>query len=316
MELFDVSSILTKIKEANKMTKCALCDDELKMMVGTKLSSGEKICEKCDKRVKKDLNIGWIKLMRSSLTDIKNMYNSMERDIDKEIKQEKENLDYIRNIGIYTKSNIELQSGNQVIGTKTMATIAQLNDGRVVFNPNSQDFYYLTGLSFDGARYQEISQSETKNTTNTNGKEKTKKKGKSGKVATGAIIGSMIMPGIGTAVGAYAGSKGKDKTKKKSHVQTINGGSTTQTTEQVEIPSVAHLELYRISDNRTVKISVIADSAKFNELEVFQVRDVESTTLNHEEILSKLKELKELLDMAIITQEEFDEKKNEYMEKL
>ncbi|MEQ6998166.1 SHOCT domain-containing protein [Enterococcus casseliflavus] len=307
-------------------TNCWFCESQLKLMSSTKLSDGVKVCNDCHSTIAKDLQLNFFNSKKISLGEIKARYAEMGRDIEAEYDDNKAKISDIKSTGIFLKIGLDIASGAGSINTSDRVMIVQLNDNRIAINPKNPEFYYLLATEFSGPSYKEVFSSETSGSSQTKSLEKTTKKGKSGRVAGGAIVGTMLMPGLGTVVGAYAGSKGKDKKKKRGSETVNHNNNTTETTQRVEVKSLAKITLYRIADKKTLTITVNADTKDYNEISSLQVTNKDlllndntevkkgSEVYTRDEIISKLKELKELVDLGILTTEEFEEKKKVYME--
>lgn len=182
-------------------------------------------------------------------------------------------------------------------------TIFHEDDRSVYFDTNFHDNFSLIGYEWNGPEYQIV--------TNTVTKQKGKKtqKGKSGKMTAGALVGTMFMPGIGTAVGAAIGAGGKSKTKN-------NGTETSDTTQkQVEIPSKAMLYLKNNETNKDVNIIISCDSNIDMELKRFKFLNNSQKTdaSDVQKVAEALKSLKELVDLGVLSQEEFETKKAELL---
>lgn len=224
-----------------------------------------------------------------------------------------------KEVGMLVQEQIHILGGNQLLGTSNFSRMMQLKDKRIYFSGNYDDSFLLISLEFDGPKYRTVRQEKTKGSKNSTEEVNTKKKGKTGKVAAGAIVGTLLLPGIGTAVGAYAGGKGKTKTKstKKGHENFQS--QVKEETFQEEEKSVCYLELVRVSDNETIKITVQADSKDYHRLMGFSLADKslnKEDTMTRNVAINKLKELKELNDLGILTDSEFEEKRQEYLEYL
>ncbi len=135
--------------------------------------------------------------------------------------------------------------------------------------------------------------------TTTTGNIKTK--GRTGQTITGAAL-------LGPA-GAIIGSAGKRKSKV----------DTKSTTTIKEIGSEGKIFLRNLENGSIEEIKVFLESAQASNLERFiaNVDYTEDTNVeksNEHSSTQRLKELKELLDLGIITQEEFELKKKEILE--
>ncbi|KZK38782.1 hypothetical protein P7266_0369 [Lactococcus cremoris] len=132
----------------------------------------------------------------------------------------------------------------------------------------------------------------TKTETKSKGKEK--RKGVLGR----AVVGTVIMPGVGTVVGAATAKK--KKTGKE---------NTTSTTTQEVLRTLiitrdapfANTIVMPFSDSLLNKINSIIDANK---------EPVADSTGNE---LDNLIKLKSLLDAGVLTQEEFDKKKEQFL---
>lgn len=220
-------------------------------------------------------------------------------------------------MAVVNKSILQIKNGREKIGVgfTGLGEMKQNEDGLIFFNKKNPVYYELLEYVFDGPVYNIIVDSKQTGKSVTNGKNKSNKKGKSGKVVGGAILGTMLLPGIGTAVGAYAGGKGKDKKKGKDQSITKDNSQSIETQRQVEIPSTATLKFKNVQSLEEFSIQIVCDSSKNAQLINFKITEVDSPTLidSSKSIVEQLKEYKELLDMEIISQEEFDKKKVELL---
>ncbi|MGM0238533.1 SHOCT domain-containing protein [Enterococcus sp. AZ103] len=302
-------------------TTCWYCDNTLNILNTVRLLDDKKICTECHSSIKRDLGLNMFNSKNISIEDINTRYAELGRNLENEHNDLRLRKDDIKTTGIYTKVTIDVAAGGSAIGVSGPVTIVQLNDNRIAINPKNPDFYYLLSTEFNGAKYKTVLASQTAGGSSTDTTENTVKKGKTGRIAAGAVIGTMLGP-VGTVVGAYAGSKGKDKKKVKGNKTTRHNSNTTQTTEAVEVKSLAKINLKRISDDRSITLTINADTRDYNELlslqtvsteiEIDQETGIEEPK-SREDIIKELKELKELVDMGIVTQEEFDAKKKELL---
>ena len=198
------------------------------------------------------------------------------------------------------KVMLQIDSGFQHVNANRTSAMFQRQDGTVYFGSNYNDRFLLIDYSWNGPQY-EIS---TTSITNSTGQEVTK--GKSGKMATGAIIGTMLMPGVGTA----AGAGGKKKTSKKSRA------STNSIQRQTEIITPATLKFKNVNTNAIVSIVIGCNSlidSQIKGLQICQEQSVHDISKNATDALEGIKALKELLDLGAITQEEFEAKKKQLL---
>lgn len=127
-----------------------------------------------------------------------------------------------------------------------------------------------------------------------------KTKGRTGQTITGAAL-------LGPA-GAIIGSAGKRKSK-------VDTKSSTTTKE---MGSEGKIFLRNLEDNSIKEVNVFLESAQASNLERFiaNVDYTEDTAVENTNLTSstqQLKDLKELLDLGVITQEEFESKKKEIL---
>lgn len=176
------------------------------------------------------------------------------------------------------------------------STIWKQSDGLIYFNKNPDDLYRVIGFDWDGPTYQEVTQ-----TTSTS-KNKTKRKGR----VAGAVVGTAVLGPLGTAIGAGLGTgnkAGKGKTNERS------------VTAAFEVDSCAMLHLQNANTGANVHVGLSANSQNIYQLRDFlEIEQSEPASLDFSiDKYEELKKLKELLDMNIISNEEFEFKKNELL---
>lgn len=201
--------------------------------------------------------------------------------------------------------SLEITSGKQQLNMGMLSlsvTLRENSDGNIYFD-KVDDFFEIIDYSWEGPRYKTVT---TTNTVNKHGgKDKTKKKGGLG----GALVGTLIMPGVGTAVG-YALTHGS---------QTKHGGKdridTTQNTQEEEIKSNATMTLRSLSTGKSFTIGFKCNTQTDAELRNFpmNVGRKEAPVAEQKDAVTLLKEYKSLLDDGIISQDEFDKKKKELL---
>lgn len=200
---------------------------------------------------------------------------------------------------------LEITSGKQQLnmGMLSSSIVMRENaDGQIYFD-KVPGFFEIIGYSWEGPRYKTVT---TTNTVNKHGgKDKTKKKGGLG----GAVIGTMILPGVGTAVG-YALTHGS---------QTKHGGSdkidTRQDSHEEEIKTNAKITLRSLGTGQSFVIGFKCDTRTDSELQNFSMNvPQQAVSVNdQQDAVTLLKQYKSLLDDGIISQEDFDNKKKELL---
>ncbi|WP_427814427.1 SHOCT domain-containing protein [Enterococcus sp. 22-H-5-01] len=298
------------------MNTCYFCNHELKLFKTSQLNSGEKICNNCKNKTKKDLSLSAFDKFQYSLDEIYQKYFKIGVDLESSHKKQKAFLKEIDETEESFSRFLRIIGGANLINTIEYSYIHQLKDGRIYFKNNDEDFFYLKSIEFEGPKFKTVTIESSQGSSSTNTIQKEKIKGKAGKVASGAIIGSIIAPGLGTAVGAYAGSKGKDKKKITISEQANNKSHSTNTTQEVEEKSLGTLTIERIADGKVFSITIKIDSEGYHELSsgMESKNDLGlENELSYEQVVSKLKELKKLVDLGILSEEEFNQKKANYI---
>ena len=210
--------------------------------------------------------------------------------------------------------------GHFQLGIKSTATLRQKTNGTVYFDIADDITYHLIGYEWNGPIYNQVVSAQSNTNANTNQVyvSQTTKKGKAGKMAAGAIIGTFIMPGIGTAVGTAIGAGGKSKqtTTGNSASATRSNSNSQQVSRNIEQNTTAIIRLKRLSDNTIHSLTIVCNTGIDAQIRCFNIqeeRSVADASAEAAESLKGIKALKELLDMGAITQEEFDAKKNQLL---
>ena len=191
------------------------------------------------------------------------------------------------------------------LGMFSSTVVMRENDaGLIYFDSLPERFFHLKSLDWDGAMYKDVIVDNTKSKSKT----KTKHKGGLG----GAVVGTLLMPGIGTAIGYAATRKKIENTK--------GNAKTVSTASQQEVNSPASIEMQDATTGETIVFGFECNTQISNELRNFNWNEREITTSevmedvsNQKDKVALLKQYKELLDSDIITQEEFDQKKKELL---
>lgn len=220
------------------------------------------------------------------------------------LKAEKENSAEMQRIleeeSRMVRASFPINSGYQQVNASPNSVMLQRQDGTIYFNNNRNDQFLLIDYQWSGPHYETNISSET----NVNGQEVTK--GKGGRMAAGAVIGTMLFPGVGTAVGAAIGAGGKKKKNKNEKA------ATNSVQRQTEVLTPATLRFKdKVTGNQfsiVIGCNTYVDS-QIRGFRMFAEQSVRTVSKDATDALNGIKALKELLDMGAITQEEFDNKK-------
>lgn len=244
--------------------------------------------------------MGFKELMKSAATEASEL-------VKKEMEKKDIERQQAQRISQHTSVELTVKSGPS--GYNGHCTMRQRpEDGMVYFNSDESQLFELIEYSWNGPIYGSASESQSAGSTST----QTVKKGKSGRMAAGALVGSMIFPGVGTVVGAAIGASGKSKSKSQG-----TSSSTSKTISQkVEQPGVAILKLRKIDNGTILPLTIVCNSEIDAMIRCFQIVSAPSVSEMSKETtdaLKGIKALKELLDMGAITQEEFEAKKKQLL---
>lgn len=181
-------------------------------------------------------------------------------------------------------------------------------DGLVYFNTDESRLFELIDYSWNGPIFDVITQSQSNSNISTT----TVKKGKSGKMAAGALIGTVLFPGVGTVVGAAIGAGGKSKNSTSGN----NFSTGNQVTRRIEQPSIAILKLKHIGSGNVIPITIVCNSDIDAKIKCFQFKPQQTASeLSKQNIdmLKGIKALKELYDMGALSEEEYEKKKSQLL---
>ena len=210
------------------------------------------------------------------------------------------------------KVNLIITSGKQFFNKGLFSTniisLQKDENGNILLG-NLPGKFEVLEYSWEGARYQMVSN------TVSHDKGKTKNKGKEKRTGhlTGAVVGTLLFPGVGTAIGAAVGTGKKNKGETKHN----NTGTQNTITKETEIKSNATMRFRNLDTGESFVIGFQCDSKLDAELQNFCIpknkEDFAEGVSQQKSNVELLKEYKELLDMGIITQDEFMQKKKELL---
>lgn len=171
-------------------------------------------------------------------------------------------------MGLFNKTpkvTLTVTSGKQYLKMGIFSntiTMSKDESGHIIFGKlNSK--YEIIEYNWEGAKYESVTNDSKTSTTNIENQGKEKRKGR----IAGAVIGTVLFPGVGTVIGASVGT-GK-KTKGTSVSSNTSNGTVTH--KDVEVKSSASLKLKNIETNNIIVIGFECDSRLNVELQNFNL---------------------------------------------
>ncbi len=216
-------------------------------------------------------------------------------------------------MGLFSNQNrvtITITAGKKFLNMGFLSSaisFTQEDDGYITIGKLPSK-YEILEYDWDGAKYEDVS--KTTSISQTKGKNKEKEK-RTGRIA-GAVVGTFLVPGVGTLAGAALGTGKKEKGKDKS--KTVNNTITSD--KEVEIDSNATMKLRNIDTGEVFVIGFLCNTKIDVQLQNFNIlkRATFQESVNEQKSsVQLLKEYKELWDMGVITEEEFMKKKKELL---
>lgn len=150
---------------------------------------------------------------------------------------------------------LSIQFGHVQLGIGQNTEMRQMSDGSVYFGYERDRRYKLVSYSWEGSEFQTVSDSVQ--TGRTKYRERNKMKGRGLATGAGAIIGTAIMPGIGTVVGAAVGAAGPRRGKSRG--RGVEKVKSSQVTGQVEKDTLAYLTIQDIETEEMYKIMFLCN---------------------------------------------------------
>lgn len=210
---------------------------------------------------------------------------------------------------------LTITAGKENLGLGFLASsvvMSQRSNGLIYFSSLPDRMFRLVQYTWGGPTYISRTTSTSKRHKKEKSKEKERRKGGLG----GAVLGTAIMPGVGTAIG-YAMTSKKVKTGKNQ--ATANVRTATDET-QTETDNTAKIQVADINSGVTFSFGIRCNSKIDVELDGFNWSNIEDIReaqkkMNQRETenIKLLKQYKELLDMGAISQEEYDDKKHKLL---
>lgn len=156
---------------------------------------------------------------------------------------------------------LELISGQQALGSSYSRVLLLQNDDGLVYFKGIKGLFNVIGYEWAGPNYETVSEtvgsskSKGGQTSYSNGREK-----RTGRL-TGALVGTMILPGAGTLIGAIHGT-GNKKTKGTSTARKIGTEKTHSKTRefQEEVSTPAYMTLQNVETGKKVTIGFQCDT--------------------------------------------------------
>lgn len=201
---------------------------------------------------------------------------------------------------------LTITAGKQNLNMGPFATTVVMReneDGKIYFD-RVNGFFEIVDYSWEGAKYKNYTTAGAQ--TEYSGKAQAKHKGGLG----GAVVGTLLCPGIGTAIG-YAMTR-KTVASQKGNVNT----NVVVQDHSIEASSQAKLTLKNIETGDSFAISFPCNTTLDAEISNFPMQRRAATAKEMEQQKSSiklLKEYKQLLDENVISQEEFEAKKRELL---
>lgn len=183
-------------------------------------------------------------------------------------------------------------------------TMRQNADGYIYFDTMPEEIFTLNDYSWEGPRYKNVTTTQEKGKY----KDKTKRKGGLG----AAAVGTLLMPGVGTAIGYATGSKKVTKGKHTNNVVTDENQEEIDGTASIQLKNVKTGETFSFGFVCNTKINVELDAFDWNNLPESQEQITQNVQSESDKI-KLLKQYKDLLDSGIISQDEFNQKKRELL---
>lgn len=202
---------------------------------------------------------------------------------------------------------LDLVSGKQAVSNNFLSNTVQMFAGsqsdQVYFGKEVDKQYRFLKFSWDGPQYTDI--------VITDGDSKGKEH-RTGHLA-GAVIGTVLLPGAGTIIGAVhgTGKKSKGTSHSESHTET----------KEIDVP--ANLVLENVSTHQQITIGFKCNNAMYaklmnafpglSELNNPRIEESYSEQTSSTDSMDQILKLKQLLDAGAISQEEFDAKKKQLL---
>ena len=202
---------------------------------------------------------------------------------------------------------LTLTAGKKELGLgifSASVVMRQSEDGYVYFDTMRGHQYEIVDYHWDGPRYKTVSVNDTHTSLQGKGRKHTG--------IGGALVGTMIAPGIGTIIGHEIGKN-----------RVIGHGSkdsrSVSSSSEVETDSPASITLVDVTDHNKKIIGFNCNSKLNIEIQNFNMKLQTEHPSYAEQIhtesgaIQLLKQYKELLDDGVITEEEFLEKKKQLL---
>lgn len=145
--------------------------------------------------------------------------------------------------------------GAKQVGTEENTYLRQKRDGSVYFMYDDKNVFQLMAYQWNGSEFVTVATDSTTGTSKY--KERSRRSGRGLAIGAGAVIGTLIAPGVGTLVGAAAGGSGPRRTKTKG--RSVDETNTTSKVEDVEKDTQAQLVIQNMRTKEVHRLLIVCN---------------------------------------------------------
>ncbi|MGN0193974.1 MAG: hypothetical protein ACI39G_02550 [Pseudoramibacter sp.] len=198
-------------------------------------------------------------------------------------------------------------AGKKLLGMGPLSTsviMSQNEVGEVYFNTLKDEYFYLVGYHWDGPAISTVT------TTNTDHHQKAHT-GRRHRIL-GAALGTLIMPGLGSAIGLAAGTGKKNKNNEHTTESTGTKQVEQMTTGTISVRNVQTQEKITFGFQCNSQLNIILKNFDWSHTQT--VKKISTASMkSEEERIHLIREYKKLQEEGIISEEKFEEKKRELL---